>query len=196
LKILVVGENPEQRAIVQSGLALAGWSNVSAFPVPERITDLVQPSSPDVLVLVLAKPNAQILGQAYQISKSAPLPIVLFIKECNNASISAAINGGIAAIVVDGLAKERVGTILELAIARFQSMEKLKAELSAAKGALKDRKVIDRAKGALMKANGLDEGAAYALLRETAMRQSRKISDVAESLLNSLDLLQPAGREP
>jgi two-component system, response regulator / RNA-binding antiterminator len=195
LKILVIGESQELRDIIHKGLILAGVTNISAYPVPERLAELVQRSAPDVLMLAFTKPDANLQSQILLLPCVVSLPIALFVEQCGSDAISAAVDGGIAAIVVDGLKKERVGAVLELAIARFRSVAKLKAALSTAQSALKDRKVIDRAKGALMKANGLDEDAAYALLRETAMRQSRKISDVAESLLNTIDLIQPAARE-
>jgi response regulator NasT len=120
----------------------------------------------------------------------------MFVDQSVRGSISASVDAGVSAYIVDGLKKERVSDILEMTISRFRVFDKLRAELDEAKLALKDRKLIDRAKGFLMKSKGLDEEAAYSLLRQTAMRQSRKIADVAESLLSSIDLLgTPGGSE-
>ena len=105
----------------------------------------------------------------------------------------AAVDAGVSAYIVDGLKKERVSAIIEMTISRFRATEKLRAELDEAKSALRDRKVIDRAKGYLMKSKNLNEADAYKLLRQTAMRQSRKIADVAEGLLSAIDLLDAPG---
>ena len=98
---------------------------------------------------------------------------------------------GVSAYVVDGLRKERVKPILDMAISRFNAFARLKRELQDARTELEDRKVIDQAKGILMKQRGLDEAAAYALLRKTAMNQNRKLVDVAQGLLTAASLLGP-----
>lgn len=67
---------------------------------------------------------------------------------------------------------------------------KMRAELEATRRALEERKVIDRAKGLLMRVRGLDEEAAYALLRKTAMAQGKKLAEVASSLLIAAELLR------
>ena len=99
--------------------------------------------------------------------------------------------GGVSAYVVDGLRKERVKPILDMAISRFNAFARLKRELQDVRGELEDRKVIEQAKGILMRTRGLDEAAAYGLLRKTAMNQNRKISDVAQSLITAAKLLEP-----
>ena len=66
----------------------------------------------------------------------------------------------------------------------------MRAELEETKSALKERKVIEKAKGILMKSRGLDEEAAYALLRRTAMSKGKRIGDIADSLLSAIDLLE------
>jgi response regulator NasT len=67
--------------------------------------------------------------------------------------------------------------------------QKMRAELLATKAALEDRKIIDRAKAILMKARGIDEEAAYALLRKTAMDQKRRVADIASQLVMAAGLL-------
>lgn len=91
--------------------------------------------------------------------------------------------------MVDGLKMERIKSVLETAIARFKIMRQMQSELDAAKQALEDRKTIDRAKGILMRQRNMSEDAAYTLLRTTAMRQNRKVIDVAQALVTAADLL-------
>ncbi|MEL6211703.1 MAG: ANTAR domain-containing protein, partial [Pseudomonadota bacterium] len=100
-----------------------------------------------------------------------------------------AIEAGVSAYVVDNLRPERLTPVIEAAIARFNMFRRMRDELTETKRALEERKVIDRAKGLLMKARGIDEDAAYAILRKAAMDQGKKISDVASALVTAADLL-------
>jgi response regulator NasT len=113
----------------------------------------------------------------------------MFVDESDMSMIEAAVEAGVGAYVVDGLKKERIKAILATAIMRFNTFARLQSELQATKAALAERKVIDRAKGILMKAKGLSEEEAYALLRKTAMSQSKKISEIAQSVVTAAELL-------
>jgi response regulator NasT len=96
-----------------------------------------------------------------------------------------------SAYVVDGLKKERVKPILDMAISRFNAFARLTRELEEARSALEDRKIVDQAKAILIKNRGLSEADAYALLRRTAMNQNRKIAEIAQSLITAAGLLEP-----
>ena len=197
LKILVVDENPIRRAILEEGLNEAGFVNVTTLSSTTRLVDHICRLDPDVVLMDLQNPSRDVLDQMFQVSRVVRRPIAMFVDNSDKRSISAAVEAGVSAYIVDGLKKERVSAILEMTVSRFRAFEKLRRELDEAKSALKDRKVIDKAKGILMKTKGLDEDAAYALLRQTAMRQSRKISEVAESLLTAMDLMNgPEGEQP
>ncbi|MGB4865327.1 MAG: ANTAR domain-containing protein [Hyphomicrobium sp.] len=196
IRILVVDENPIRRAVIEEGLKEAGYANVVALATTVRLVDHIYRLDPDVILMDLENPSRDVLDQMFQVSRVVRRPIAMFVDQSVRGSISASVDAGVSAYIVDGLKKERVSDILEMTISRFRVFDKLRAELDEAKLALKDRKLIDRAKGFLMKSKGLDEEAAYSLLRQTAMRQSRKIADVAESLLSSIDLLgTPGGSE-
>lgn len=193
IKILVVDENPIRRAVIEEGLKEAGYSNVVALATTVRLVDHIYRLDPDVILMDLENPSRDVLDQMFQVSRLVRRPIAMFVDKSERRSISASVDAGVSAYIVDGLKKERVSAILEMTISRFRVFDKLRAELDEAKSALKDRKTIERAKGFLMKSKGMDEEAAYKLLRQTAMRQSRKITDVAESLLSSIDLLGSEG---
>lgn len=193
IKILVVDENPIRRAVIEEGLKEAGYGNVVALATTVRLVDHIYRLDPDVILMDLENPSRDVLDQMFQVSRLVRRPIAMFVDKSERRSISASVDAGVSAYIVDGLKKERVSAILEMTISRFRVFDKLRAELDEAKSALKDRKTIERAKGFLMKSKGMDEEAAYKLLRQTAMRQSRKITDVAESLLSSIDLLGTDG---
>jgi len=96
----------------------------------------------------------------------------------------------VSAYIVGGLKKERITNILDLCISRFNAFSRLQSELDRAKDALEERKVIDRAKGILMKARKLTEEDAYALMRKTAMNENKKIVEIAQSVLTAAELLK------
>lgn len=195
IKILVVDENPIRRAIIEEGLREAGYENVVALSTTTRLVDHIYRLDPEVILMDFENPSRDVLDQMFQVSRIVRRPIAMFVDQTERGSIEAAVDAGVSAYIVDGLKKERVSAILAMTISRFRAFDKLRAELDQVKSALKDRKVVDRAKGFLMRTKGLDEDAAYKLLRQTAMKQSRKIADVAESLLSAIDLLDPSDGE-
>lgn len=190
LRILVIDENPIRRAILETGLREAGYGNVTVLLTSTGLLDQIYVCDPDVILIDLEDPSRDVLEQMFQMSRLVRRPIAMFVDQSDNATIEAAIDAGVSAYIVDGLKKERVRPILEMTVLRFRAFESLRSELESTKNALKERKTIDRAKGLLMKRQGIDEDAAYKLLRRTAMNQNRKISEVAESLITAYDLLK------
>jgi two-component system, response regulator / RNA-binding antiterminator len=124
------------------------------------------------------------------VSRAVKRPIAMFVDQTDTASIQASVDAGVSAYIVDGLKKERIKSILDLCISRFNAFARLQTELEQTRSALAERKVIDRAKGILMTAKNLTEDAAYALLRRTAMNENRKIAEVAQSVITAAELFK------
>jgi response regulator NasT len=189
LRILVIDENRIRASIIEDGLREAGFSDVVALSgVGQLMRDIVD-IDPDVIFIDLGNPNRDALEAAFQVSRAARRPIAMFVESSDADSIAAAVEAGVSAYVVDGLRKERVKPILDLAILRFNAFHRLQRELEETRSALAQRKVVERAKGMLMTSRGVTEEEAYALLRKTAMSQNRKIADVAEGLVLAAGLL-------
>lgn len=193
LRILIIDENRIRAAVIEEGLREAGHSAVTLVHdvsgIARRITEL----NPDVIVIDLENPNRDMLENMFQLSRAVKRPIAMFVDRADTASIEAAVDAGVSAYIVDGLRKERVKPILQMAISRFNAFSRMARELEEARGELEGRKLIERAKGILMKSRGMSEEDAYALLRKTAMNQNRKLADVAQSLVTAADLLGPGG---
>lgn len=187
--VLVVDENAVRAAIIEAGLREAGHENVTIVADVRGIAGEIAILEPDVIVIGLENPNRDMLENVFQLSRAVKRPIAMFVDRSDRDSMEAAINAGVSAYVVDGLKRERVKPILDMAISRFNAYSRLERELEDARGALQSRKIIDRAKGFLMRSRGLSEDAAYALLRKTAMNQNRKIGEVAESLILAAEML-------
>ncbi|CDX17700.1 Two-component response regulator [Mesorhizobium sp. ORS 3324] len=191
LTILVIDENRIRASIIEAGLRDAGHQHVTVVHDVAGIAKRIAELEPDVIVIDLENPNRDMLENMFQLSRAVKRPIAMFVDRSDRASIEAAVDAGVSAYVIDGLKKERIKPILDMAISRFNAFSRMARELEEARSELENRKVVDRAKGILMKSRGLTEEAAYALLRKTAMNQNRKIAEIAQSLVTAAGLLGP-----
>jgi two-component system, response regulator / RNA-binding antiterminator len=189
-KIAIVDESPIRAAILEEGLREAGYTDVVRIEEMQSLLSRIYALDPDVIVIDLENPSRDILEQMFQVSRAVRRPIAMFVDQSDAASIQASVDAGVSAYIVDGLKKERLKPILDLCISRFNAFAKLQDELDRTKSALEERKVIERAKGILMKLKGLTEDEAYVLLRSTAMREKKKISEIAQSILTASELLK------
>ena len=191
LTVLVIDTNRIRASIIEAGLREAGHENVTVIDEIQGIARRIAEINPDVIVIDLGNPNRDMLENMFQLSRAVQRPVAMFVDRSDLASIEAAVEAGVSAYVVDGLKQERVKPILDMAVSRFNAYSRLTRELAEAKGELENRKLIDRAKGILMKSRGLSEEQAYALMRKTAMNENRKIAEIAQSLVTAAGLLEP-----
>ena len=189
-KIVIVDESPIRAAILLEGLREAGFTGVVHINEMQSLLSRIYALDPDVILIDLENPSRDVLEQMFQVSRAVRRPIAMFVDQSDAASIQASVEAGVSAYIVDGLRKERIKPILDLCISRFNAFSKLQDELDRTKSALEERKVIDRAKGILMKVKGLTEDEAYVLMRSTAMREKKKIGEIAQSILTASELLK------
>jgi two-component system, response regulator / RNA-binding antiterminator len=190
LKILVIDETPIRLAILEAGLKEAGFFDVTTLDTASALVERIYALDPDVILIDLENPSRDVLEQMFQVSRAVRRPIAMFVEQSDKATIEAAIDAGVSAYIVDGLKKERVKPILEMTVSRFRAFDRLRTELEETKSALKERKVVEKAKGILMKSRGMSEDEAYGLLRKTAMSQGKRLVDVAEGLISTFELLK------
>ena len=190
LRIAVIEENPPRAEILIAGLSEAGHTNVIHIDQTKRLLQALYDIDPDVVIMGLENPSRDTLEQLFQMSRVVKRPIAMFVDKSDRAAITAAIDAGVSAYIVGGLQKERVQSILDVCISRFNATARMQDELEKTKTALEERKVIDRAKGILMRAKGLGEEEAYRLLRKTAMNEKKKIAEIAQSVLTAAELLR------
>ena len=189
IKILIIDEDLVRASILEEGLREAGYGRVLLVSDMTNLLRKIVDVDPDVIFIDLENPNRDVLEQMFQVSRSVRRPVAMFVDKSNSAMIEAAVDAGVSAYIVDGLKKERVRPILDMTISRFNAFNRLQDELENTKRELRDRKVVDRAKGILMKRRGLSEEEAYALLRKTAMRNETRVADIARSVVTAAALL-------
>nr|WP_223177518.1 ANTAR domain-containing protein [Sphingobium jiangsuense] len=167
----------------------AGLDDIALLVERHGVVAELERLAPDVILINLENPSRDMLEESFALSRALARPIAMFVDQSDEASIAEAVDAGISAYVVDGLRKDRIKPVLELAVRRFHAFSRLQAELQEARSALAERKTIDRAKALLMKRRGVDEPTAYALLRKQAMDGGRRIVEVAEALITAENLL-------
>lgn len=189
LKIVIVEPDRDRAIAMVDALKLAGDHAVHVLGNASGLARNVAAHNPDLVLIDVDNPTRDTLEELTLASGPMERPVAMFVSGEAGGLARAAVEAGVSAYVVDGLQPARLQPVMEAAIARFQMMRQMRTELAETRKALEERKVIDRAKGLLMKAKGIDEDAAYALLRKTAMDQGRRVAEVAEALVTASGLL-------
>lgn len=189
LTIVVVEEDRDRAIAIVDALKNASECDVIVIGSSSGLARKIAAHAPDIVLIDVDNPTRDMMEELTLASGPLERPVAMFVSGAAGNLAKAAIEAGVSAYVVDGLSANRIKPVLDTAIARFAMVRQMRSELAETRRALEERKVIDRAKGLLMKAKGLDEGAAYAVLRKAAMDQGRRVADVAEALVTASDLL-------
>lgn len=183
LQILVIDEDQARADALVQSLMAAGYETIGVIDPKEDLVAKVKDLAPDMIIVDMESPSRDTLEDMRRITADRPRPIVMFVDQSDESTIAEAMRVGISAYVIDGLNPARVKPILDVAVARFAEFQKLRGELDQAKMDLADRKIIERAKGLLMKRRGIPEEQAYRLLQKLAMDQNQRLVEVARSII-------------
>ena len=189
MRIAIIDTSSTRAAIISEGLREAGLDDLVLIDPAGPVFAQIEAAMPEVVLVNLENPDRDVLEHFFAMSRALDRPIAMFVDQSDAESTGAAIEAGVSAYVVDGLSKQRIKPVLDLAVRRFQAFSRLQRELEEAKSALAERATIDRAKAILMKRRAIDEPAAYALLRGQAMRSNRRIVESAEAILTTEALM-------
>lgn len=189
LTVVVVEEDRDRALAIVDALRDAQDCDVFVIGNSSGLARKIASHSPDIVLIDIDNPTRDMMEELTLASGPLDRPVAMFVSGQAGGLAHAAIEAGVSAYVVDGLSPARIKPVMDTAIARFRMIRQMRNELAETRRALEERKVIDRAKGLLMKAKGIDEDAAYALLRKAAMDQGRRVADVAEALVTASGLL-------
>jgi two-component system, response regulator / RNA-binding antiterminator len=188
LRVLLVTDTDKPIGELRETLAQLGYQMLTGTATPQALHRTVESERPDVIIIDTESPSRDTLEQLAVMNATAPRPVLVFSNDANQQLIRDAVDAGVTAYLVEGLATERLAPILEVALARFAQESKLRERLAQAENELAERKLIDRAKRVLMERQKMTEHAAYAMLRKRAMDQSIKLVDVARQIIASAGL--------
>jgi len=189
MRILVVDESAERAELLREGLCLAGHEVTATLSSPLALLKTIDELKPDVIVIDMESPSRDVLEHLVFVSQHTPRPVVMFASDDDAETIREATRAGVSAYVVDGLDKRRIKGIIDAAVARFEDYQALRTQLAEANLKLSERKLVERAKGLLMKSRALDEDAAYSTLRKMAMDRKLRLVEVAQRVIDAADLL-------
>ena len=193
LRVLLIDDGAHRTWLIREELTRQGHEVVGVIESATLIHDCVQRLRPDVVIIDTESPTRDTLENLATLSAHNPRPVVVFTEDGSAAPMQRALRAGVSAYVIAGLQPERLEPVLQVAIARFEQDAALRAQLDKAEQQLAGRKVVERAKGVLMAEGGLDEDEAYRRLRKLAMDRGKRLTDVAQSVIDAQDLLRPRG---
>ena len=187
--MLVVDDSQKDVSLLNEGLKAAGYDVVEVAMSASALLDRVASMDPDVIIIDSDSPTRDTLEQLSFVNARQPRPIVLFTEDRDNATIQAALKAGVSAYIVAGMQPDRLQPILDVAVARFEQDRALRAELRDTREKLAERKLIERAKGLVMKQKNVGEDEAYRVMRKLAMDRNRRLLEIAQQIIDVSDLL-------
>lgn len=182
---LLISDTQEYAQILEPALFQEGFSiALESKPEDKRHLDLAE-RGVALIIIAVQKPSINLLETQYALTKNHPVPVIMFVKESDKDFARLATQAGVCAYIVDGLREARIGTILTAALTRFAERQNLQQALDKATATLKERKIVERAKGLLMQQRGCSEDEAYNSLRKLAMQRNRRLIDIAEGIIDA-----------
>jgi response regulator NasT len=189
LRIRLIIDPPNKVGRLKTALSEAGFEVSDDSGLTIDLPERVEAVRPDVILIDTESPSRDVMEQVVLVSRDKPRPIVMFTDEHDPGVMRQAIQSGVSAYIVEGIHAQRLQPILDVAMARFESDQALRAQLQARDAQLAERKRIELAKGLLMKMKSCDEEQAYTLMRRQAMSRQQKLAQVAEQIIAIHDML-------
>ncbi len=183
-RVLLATEAPLAADELRDDLAGHGVDVVAESDDAASLAQLVVRNAADLVVAASVSPSPPMFEAARLLGTLAPCPFVLFTSDRDVVKIERASTSSVHAYVVDGYARHRLPSIIQVARARFRHEQLLKEELVGLSQRFEERKLVDRAKGVLMRSRGITEDEAFELLRSLAMRSRQRIGVVASSVID------------
>lgn len=194
LSVMLVDDQPERSAMVEQALLAAGLNVTSSIPSASGLLFQMQQHQPDIILIDLDSPDRDVLESLSVINAHSPTPVVMFSKQEDPDFISQAVQSGVTAYQLDTISPAKVKPVIDLAMAQFKAFQSIKQELDSTKNQLADRKVIEKAKGMLMRVHNVSEEDAFNTMRSLAMETNQKLSVTAQNLITMLE--KSAGPNP
>lgn len=185
LSVMLVDDDFLRTAPLKQSLTDAGYEVIAHLSSTANLDDAVRELKPDIVIIDTDSPSRDTLENLCVMSETVPKPIVMFTHDGDIEKMRAATKAGVSAYVVGSLTSESLTPVINAAVVRFEEVKSLREELGEAKLKLAERKILEKAKGLLMKEHGFDEDHAYAMLRSMAMRQNKRIVVLAKEVIEA-----------
>jgi response regulator NasT len=189
LRIAVAEDERDTREYLQALLARLGHQAV-AVGTGRQLVELCAASSPDLVLTDIRMPDMDGIEAAAVINHERAIPVVLISAYHDTELLDRAAAGNVMAYLVKPVGQADVEAAVGLAMHRFGQYQAARQEARGLKHALEDRKLVERAKGIVMKRLGVDEPEAFRRLKRMASVQNRKLAEVSREVLAADEVYQ------
>jgi two-component system, response regulator PdtaR len=189
-RALVIDDHEPSRKNLVGVLAENGFQIVGAATSGAAGLQLASASAPDVILMAVGLPDLDGIRAARKIMQANPLPIVLVTSHYDAATIERAKRAGVMGYLIKPLREGELLPAIELAISHFQEFVALQKENENLKKTLEARKVIERAKGILMKRERLSEPEAFSLIQRKSMDMRKPMVEIAQAVILSQEITE------
>lgn len=189
LRVMIVDSDLERTKPLRQSLIDNGYEVIAHLNDTVNLDDACCELQPDIVIIDTESPSRDTLENICVMTMNAPRPIMMFTHDDNTEQIKLATQAGVCAYVVGSIPNERLRPVINAAIARFEEFKHLRKELNEANIKLSERKVIERAKGLLMKQRKIDEDEAYSMLRSMAMQRKMRLGTLSKQIVQAAELL-------
>jgi len=190
LRISVADDEPEMREYFEKILTHMGHQVLSVAANGRELVDHCHQLQPDLVITDIKMPIMDGIEASTAISLERAIPIILVSAHHDQQLIERAEEDHIAAYLIKPIKQADLQTAIAIAIRRFEQFMALRDEADNLRQALEDRKIIERAKGHLMRKAGLDEQDAFRRLQKLSNEKNKKLVDVAQSILLAMEALE------
>ena len=153
--------------------------------VPLAALALVAATTPEIVLMAVGLPDLDGINAARSIMEATPLPIVLLTSHHDAGTIERAKRAGVMGYLIKPLRERELHPAIELAISRFHEFAELQKQNEELKKTLEARKIIERAKGILMRRQGFSEAEAFSSIQRKSMDMRKPMTEIAEAIILS-----------
>jgi AmiR/NasT family two-component response regulator len=191
LRIAVADDEPDMRDYFARILPRLGHRVVGVAQNGEELLQLCRTTNPDLVITDIKMPDLDGIDAAVRIYQGQAIPVILVSAHHDPELIKRAEADHIMGYLIKPIKQADLEPAIALAMRRFEQFEALRKESAHLKQALEDRKLIERAKGILMKRTGLDEPSAFRRLQKTASDRNLKLAEVARMIVTAEEAVGP-----
>ncbi len=188
-RVLIAEDNSKTRLFLKNQLELLGFEVVGAVSNGQAAVEMAEELDPNLVIMDIKMPEMDGIDAARAISAKGPVPIILITGLSSDEMASKAIEAGVFAYLVKPITKKQLEPAIKLALARYDEFKSLKAEVYDLKDAIETRKLVERAKGILMKRCNISEEDAFKLLQTHSQKENKKMREIADTIISASKLI-------
>lgn len=189
MDLILVADSLDSSQPLLRSASRAGYRILKLVGPNDGVSRYVESLRPDAMIIVSDEMDPRILREMQAVTEKRPTPMLVFTRDSAAESIDRSVRAGATAYVIDCNDPARLCSLLGVARARFKEQQRLRKELIMTKHALQERKVVERAKGIIMKSKSLSEDQAYTAMRKLAMNRNKRIGEIAEQIVSASEVL-------